>query len=350
MSSSRQSEQTAGDLGEFGLIARISELLPRKSPRLLAGIGDDTCAFLPPEGRCLLLTTDAMVEGVHFRPEWGTWRQMGKKAMASSLSDVAAMGGRALFALVTLGVKAKTPVSAIEEVYAGMLEAGKQMGIEICGGDTVRSPAGVLVDVTILGECLGAGPIMRSGAKPGDLLLLTGSLGSSRAGLEVLQRGYAGAEGAHKPSLGDVPETVIQEALKAHLEPEARCEEGMALGESGLAHSMIDISDGLLADLEHICTASDVGAEVESEKVPLSDCCSVLAATLGEDALEWALEGGEEYELLFTCSPEKYEEIMELVRRATGTPVTVVGRITETKDIIVHSYRRRAGPGGYRHF
>lgn len=349
--------ETVSDLGEFGLIGRISALLPAKSRELLVGIGDDAAAFLTAEGRCLLLTTDALVEGVHFRREWGTWQQVGNKAMAASLSDIAAMGGKPLLALVGLAVGADTPVSVVEEVYAGMVQVAKKVGVEICGGDTVRSPSGVLLCVTVLGECLGARPTLRSGAKAGDLLLVTGSLGSSRAGLALLsaecrvQSGECGAVTSKPANRNLKLETAaVEEALKAHLEAQARWREGVALGEAGLANSMIDISDGLLADLGHICSASGVGAEVESQAVPVSRPCQAVAGALGEDPLAWALEGGEDYELLFTCSPDKAEEARELVHSATGAKVTAIGRMTEAEGIVVHSYEPSGGPGGYRHF
>ena len=351
------SPKTVADLGEFGLIARIADLLPAENPELLVGIGDDACAFRRPQGGCLLFTADAMVEGVHFRKGWGSWRQVGKKAMAAAISDIAAMGGKPLWALVTLALEPTTPVSVVEEVYAGLREVASQAGVEICGGDTVRSPSGVYLNVAVLGECVAAKPVVRGGARPGDSIVLTGLVGASRAGLALLERGEAAST---------IPARAREEALKAHLEPEARWREGMLLGEAGIPNSMIDVSDGLLADLERVCLASGVGARIASRAVPVADCCKAIAVALGvvrpirqaqgrpgspqEDALTWALEGGEDYELLFTCPPERLQHARDLIARATSTPLTVIGSITETKEIVIESYTRSTSPGGYRHF
>jgi thiamine-monophosphate kinase len=358
-------EPRVKDLGEFGLIARIAGLLPAESGQLLVGIGDDASAFLTPEGSCLLLTTDVMVEGVHFRRGWGTWRQLGKKAMMAASSDVAAMGGRPLWALASLAVEADTPLSAVDGIYQGMADAAQQVGAVICGGDTVRSPSGISLGVTVVGECAAAAPVIRGGAQPGDSILLTGFVGSARAGLALLEhRAAAGTSAPRRPPPKRAPgasprpaapadaiaDWAADEALKAHLEPTARWQEGAALAGAGAVNSMIDVSDGLLADLEHIRTASDVGAELDSQVVPIAECCKVIAAALGENALTWAMEGGEDYELLLTCPPEKVETARQLVLSVGAVQATVIGSITRDKGIRVACYQRASKPGGYRHF
>ena len=286
--------------------------------------------------------------------------------MTASLSDIAAMGGKPLWALVSLAVEPETPVSAVEDLYGGLREAAEQAGVIICGGNTSRSPAGVFLDVTAVGECESKTPIVRSGAQPGDIILLTGSLGAARAGLALLERGYMDATNrggdplrpradqmAASPlptAVHDIPDALVEEALRAFLEPQGRCREGTVLGEAGVANSMIDLSDGLRADLGHICAASDVGARLESDAVPVAHCCQVIAAALGENALAWALEGGEDYELLFTCPPETSEDARQLVHHATGTQVTAIGVITDGDGIVLHPDPPAPGAGGFTHF
>jgi len=206
----------------------------------------------------------------------------------------------------------------------------------------VRSEAGLILAVTLLGEIHGGGPITRGGAKLGDAILVTGRLGASAAGLAVLERSL--------DSPSEAPSPALEEALSAHLEPKARCREGMLLAETGLVHAMIDVSDGLWADLEHICDASGVGAEVEAELAPVAGCCEEIGTLLQQEPLAWAMEGGEDYELLFTCSWEDKEALQERIRRETGTPVTTIGRITEGRGVSCRSYRRKSPEGGFRHF
>jgi thiamine-monophosphate kinase len=334
-------------LGELGLIRRIREESERTpAPGVTAGIGDDTAVLAVSAGAALLATTDLVIEDVHFRRAWAAPEDVGWKAMAVNLSDIAAMGGTPRWALVALAVPADTPVAEVEGFYRGMRAAAAPHGVAIVGGDTAQSPGGWLVNVTLLGEHAGT-PRLRSAARPGDAIAVTGSLGRAAAGLAVLEMG---ADEARRHGLSDA---VIEEMARAHLRPHARVAEGLWLGQARHVHAMMDCSDGLATDLGHICRESSVGARVRLDLLPLASGAEATARALGRDPVEWATSGGEDYELLLTCAPGELDRLLREFRRSTGTPLTVIGEVEAGRAGIVWlgPDDHPVVPGaGYEHF
>ncbi len=282
------------DIGEFGLIERLAKQVAAaepttrpnasSSPSLTVTIGDDTAAWTV-GGVTELLTTDTVVQGVHFTPETSTWHTVGWKCLAANLSDIASMGGVPSFAVVTLGLAEDTLIQDMDDLYAGLLKAASTYGVKVIGGDIVSSPT-FFMTIAQTGVIHSA-PMLRSAARPGDQIAVTGTLGGSAAGLAVLQGAETSNEGDIKP------------LIETHQRPQPRINEGQALLQAGVLCAM-DVSDGLLSDLAKICIASGNSAQVEAANVPVHP--EALLA-LPQTALGMALNGGEDYELLFTASP-----------------------------------------------
>jgi thiamine-monophosphate kinase len=280
----------------------------------LVGIGDDAAAIAW-DGRTLLLTTDTLLEDVHFRRATATLRDVGAKALAVNVSDIAAMGGEPRYALLALALPPSVTVAEVDELYDGLEEVAARHGVVLVGGDTCAAPGGIVLSVTLVGAVEGA-PLRRSGARPGDAILVTGSLGASAAGLAALERGGDG--------LPPEPRTAV---LQAHRRPMARVAEGRLIHASGAATAMIDLSDGLATDLGHVAAESGVGARVDVDAVPVSDAARTVARALGADPVAWAVSGGEDYELLFTAPAARAPELARTVADRTGTPVHVIGAV-----------------------
>ena len=302
--------------GEDDLVRLIRELVRRRAPGLLTGVGDDCAVLETRGGPSLLATTDLLVEDVHFRRRWAAPADIGAKAMAVNVSDIAAMGGTPRWALVGLGCPEGTGTEQIEAFYAGALAVADAHGVAIVGGDTSASPAGWIVSVTLLGEA--ARPVLRSTARPGDLVAVTGTLGRSAAGLAVLERETAprGVDAAR-----------LDEVTGAHLRPRPRVAEGRWLAGAGGVTAMMDLSDGLATDLGRLLTESRVGARVDVERLPIAAATRAVAEALDADPVDWATGGGEDYELLVVCEPEAFERLREGLADATGTPLNAVGEV-----------------------
>jgi len=303
------------DIGESGLVERILGRLAR-GPGVVRGAGDDTAVLDVGGKELLLFTVDTLVEEVHFSRAYGSMRDVGAKALAVNLSDVAAMGGRPAYAVVSLAVPAQTAVADIDDLYAGLAGTAARYGVSLVGGDTVRHPHGLVITVALLGLAGRERVLYRTGAAPGDLFYVTGSLGASAAGLFLLQN----------PSPACPPE-VEGRLKKAHLSPEPRAAAGGLLGVSGVVSAAEDISDGLALTVAHICAAGGVGARLLADRVPLSPEARRFGAAVGRDPLEWALFGGEDYELLFTVQPGAAAEGLEREMAAAGWPVTRIGEV-----------------------
>jgi thiamine-monophosphate kinase len=275
-----------GDLGEFELIDRLASRL-ESGPGVVVGIGDDTAVLQPTPGMQLLATTDGQVEGSHFLRAGTPPDAVGHRLLASNLSDVAAMGGRPRWALVALTLPPDLPLAWVDGLYEGMVTLGQRFGVTIVGGNVARSPAGTVVDLTVLGEVEPDHRLTRAGARPGDAVFVTGWPGASAGGLELI---------LHPELRAGLSEHTVRELIETHWRPTPRVEAGRVLACRGVATACIDISDGLAADLGHILAASGAGATLDTEALPVSPALS--ASHLDVERL--VLHGGEAYELLFT--------------------------------------------------
>lgn len=329
------------DLGEAGIIRLIQEYGPAGlASHIRKGIGDD-CAVLETGGkRCLLVTTDTLIQGIHFTDQTLTPEALGWKALAVNISDIAAMGGTPRTAFLSMGLKPEASISFLESFMAGFKALADETAIALAGGDTVESPASVVITLTLLGDCPPENVVYRSGAKVGDDLWVTGPLGNAAGGLFLL-RESSSSELTGYASL-----------IHAHQRPVPRLAIGKVLGESGLVHAMIDISDGIAKDLGHICEQSHTGALLQATSIPMSDDLLRLAADAKKSPLDWALHGGEDYELLFTASSSDEEKIVSLTTKVSGSPPTKIGTIVKEDGIWLETEtgRKRLQSGGYVHF
>ncbi len=337
---SAERELTVADVGEFGLIDRLNQTFRSAGAGVVRGIGDDTAALQVTPGRLLLATTDAMVEGVHFLRQGTTPRALGRRALVVNLSDVASMGGEPRWVLLSLGLPPATPLPFVDALAEGMAEEAGRYGASVVGGNLARLPDRVVIDVTLLGEVEPDLALYRSGARPGDRVLVTGTLGDAAAGLALL-RGEAPA---------DWPGSI--DLIERHQLPTARVEAGRAIARSRLATAMIDLSDGLASDLAHLARASRVGATVEAARLPLSPPLRDLARRTGRDPLDWAVRGGEDYELLVTAPADRAGDLIAVVR-ASGVALTDVGAITAEPGLWLvrpGGGREPLGEVGWQHF
>lgn len=322
------------DLGEFGFIGTIAARAARHAG-VSIGIGDDAAATVPTPGMTLLTTADLLAEGVHFDLAWSDPHTLGRKSLAVNLSDIAAMGGIPRYALLSLAVPADVPLEFLDRFMAGFLQQAERFGVSLIGGDTSASRGGLFISVTLMGEQLPRLIVTRSGAKPGDLICVSGTLGDSALGLELVRGGErCGA------------------AVGRHLDPEPRVGLGLALAEAAIPSAMIDISDGLIADLGHVLRLSGAGGRVSLADLPLSREYREQGGRYGADPYALCLGGGEDYELLFTLPSQRLEEAQTL-GRAAGVPVSVIGEIVaETGVCLVAPDGSRYEPraGGYDHF
>lgn len=315
-------------LGEFGLIDRIRKMTSVPDPSWV-GIGDD-CAVIPlsPEtggapASDLLVSTDMLVEGTHFLMEDISPRQLGWKSAAVNISDIAAMGGKPIATFLSLALPKTLPEQWMQEFMEGYNGISEKYGAALLGGDTTCSPDRICINVTVLGTCPRGKAKLRSAARPGDLVCVTGTLGDSAAGLRLILDGQKGAA----PRLMD-----------RHYTPTPRVEEGLALSCLPGVHAMMDISDGVGSDLRHILDESGVGARIDTGKLPISKELQALCSEKGWDPKELALSGGEDYELLFTMDPQETPDI----------PYTVIGEITANPTVTWEGGSRDYM--GYKHF
>ena len=294
---------------------------------MIAGIGDDCSVVRIPAGHDMLVTTDFSLEGVHFRREWHPPESVGHRCLARGLSDIAAMGGEPEAAFLSLALPAKLPQAWMDRFLRGLLKLGKEFGVTLAGGDTSQSPHGILADIVVVGSVPNGEAVLRDGARPGDRIYVTGTLGGSAAALELLTRKKALNTRLHE----------------THFFPTPRIEVGKILRKKKMASAMIDLSDGLSTDLLHICEESGVGAEVLEEAIP--------KATFGNAAREvntdFALHGGEDYELLFTAPRG-----VRVPRSLAGVPISEVGfvRRDQRRLLRVGDGARELSPRGWEYF
>ena len=310
-------------LKEKSLIERIRRAAATRGQPAGHGIGDD-CAVLPlPRGHEALVTTDFSLEDVHFRRQWHPPDSVGHRCLARGLSDIAAMGGIPRAAFLSLALPPELPQNWVDKFIAGLLKLAAQFSVPLAGGDTAQSPTGILADIVVLGSVPAGQAVLRSGARPGDFLYVTGTLGSAAAALNQLRDGKKLGPRSHPK----------------HFYPQPRVAVGQFLREKKLASAMIDISDGLSTDLGHICEESGVGAVVYAAALP---------AASGKDGLTLALHGGDEYELLFSARPEHH-----IPKQIAGVPVTRIGEILSGKYMRLATADGKTQPlkpAGWEHF
>ncbi|MFH1082757.1 MAG: thiamine-phosphate kinase [Pseudomonadota bacterium] len=312
--------ETLTEIGEFGLIDRIHELLRVSGapvPEKTLGIGDDCAFFQPRPGYDILVTCDCIVEGRHYLTRFISPVNLGRRAMSLNISDIGAMGGRPLYALVSLGLRADTAVKDVEAMYLGFVEELNPFDATIIGGNLTRSEGANFIDITLIGEIEAGKSVRRSGANPGDALLITGYPGQAAAGLQILLKA---------PSVHDLEDHPL---VRAYNTPSHRAREGWAVAHSGLATAMIDTSDGLLGDLGHICKESGVGALLIQENLPVSSALQDAARQMKRDPIDLVLKDSDDYELIITCLPEHVDGIRSAITGLNDIPVTEIGRITE---------------------
>lgn len=322
------------DLGEFGFIGTIAEKTGQYQ-RVTTGIGDDAAVTLQTPGMSLLSTADMLAEGVHFDLSWSDPRTLGRKSLAVNLSDIAAMGGVPRSALLSVAIPADLPLEFLNEFTSGFLEQARRFDVALIGGDTSSSRSGFVISVALLGEQYPDRVVTRSGAKAGDLLCVSGTVGDSSLGLALLMAGERHGR-----------------AVDRHLDPEPRVTLGRALAEAAIPTAMIDISDGLIADLGHILELSGTGARVDAGALPLSDYYLGLAGQYSTEPYSFALEGGEDYELLFTLAPERFAQAAEIAEE-TGTMITAIGEIVAgdgVSAVLPGGTLYSRTKGGYDHF
>lgn len=336
--------ETLSKIGEFGLIARIDELIRKEgidTPNLTLGIGDDAASILPDASHELLITCDCMVEGRHFLPEHIDPLALGRRAMVSNISDIGAMGGRPLYALVSLGLKSQALVSDVEDLYRGFLLELNPFGASIIGGNLTKSEYSLFIDITLIGQVEKGRIVRRSTAKIGDAILTTGYPGESAAGLEMLKT-YP------KEDLSEHP------LVRAFNSPSHRAREGEAIARLGHATAMIDTSDGFLGDLGHICQESGKGAIIALEKFPVREELRDFAAEFGRDPYELLVQESDDYELIITCSIENVARVGSAVAALSDIPVNEVGKIVDTSEgiklIFPDGTQRMVSPLGWDHF
>jgi thiamine-monophosphate kinase len=335
-------------MNEFDFIRKIRQHAERRgaSSGLVRGIGDDAAVLKSLAGSDVVISTDLLVEGIDFRRHTTQPNQLGHKSLAVSLSDIAAMGARPRWALLSIGVPGDVwDTGFIDGLYNGFFQIADRYGVKLIGGDLSRTPEKIVINSIVIGECLSGREVFRDGAKPGDQIYVTGFLGDAAAGLRLIERG---ARVPDDNSFGDG--NSIDRLLLRHLQPEPRVGWGLLVGEQQLATAMIDISDGLSSDLNHLCDESKVGALIDSSSIPIDQLVTEICGRRALDPLMLALHGGEDFELLFTLNPEN---IGKLPKRVDGIPVTRIGEIKDVShgvQIAEGSKIWKLEPGGWEHF
>ncbi len=308
------------ELGEFGLIARMARHLAAQGQPLVVGVGDDAAVLDMPTGERLVLTCDAMVEGQHFRSDLLQPEQIGRRAVGAALSDIAAMGGQPLALVATLALRAQCDAEWAEAIAAGIAAKAGEHDCLVAGGDTVRTTGPVTVDIAVVGTVPPAEVLLRSTALPGDVLVVSGTLGDSAAGMAALAAGLP-------------RDDAVQFVVSRHADPQPRIILARALAAARLARAGIDVSDGLLQDAGHLAEMSGVRIVVRADALPISDACRAVAARLGRDANQWALAGGEDFELSLTVPPAQRRAALALGEEV-GVELTEIGEVQEGTGVV----------------
>jgi thiamine-monophosphate kinase len=368
-------------LAERALLAKLLARLPRPSPTVLVGPGDDAAVVTGSRNERLVVTTDAVVEGVHFSRAYSTPADIGHRALAVNLSDLAAMGATPRWALLSLVLPGSTRESDVEELVDGLAALATRHGVSIIGGNITSAEGPLVVDVTAGGEVGSRKWLTRSGAKPGDSVYVSGTIGGAAAGLEILRgagvRG-AGVRGAEVRGAGvrgaevrgaevrgaevrgaevrgaeaHAAEAHAAECIRRHKRPEARVKLGVALGRAKAARAAMDLSDGLADALEQVASASGVGVRVDADLLPIEPGAREWWAARGADPVVAALSGGDDYELLFAVPRKGHGALRSVRRHVTDPALTKIGEFTKDprERVLVRAGRHDALPKGFEHF
>ncbi len=344
------------DTGERALIERIRGRLPPAPPGLLVGIGDDAAVAAPDRGALMVLTTDALVEGVHFDRRFSSPSDIGYKALAVNVSDVASMGGAARFALLSLMLPPDAAVADVDGLLDGLMDLAAASRIALAGGNITRSPGPLILDVTLVGSVKPRKILKRDGAKPGDAVYVTGQLGAAAAGLEWL-RANAGPivcapPGTREPELVGRPEDPgLAECVARHCRPEPRARIGALLGRNRAASACMDLSDGLADAVAQIAGASGTGVAIDPALLPLHPGARAWFAAAGRDPVSACAAGGDDYELLFTVPRRARGRLRASIREARGVAVTRIGEVTADRSVgLLRDGTLEPLPAGFVHF
>ena len=325
----------------------INSIRQRAASSIVTGIGDDAAVFRSNSGKETIVSVDLLIEDIDFRRTTTPPYLLGHKALAVSLSDLAAMGSRPLMALVSIGVPEDVwQTDFVDRMYDGWLDLANRYGVQLIGGDTSRAHEHIVIDSIAIGECSAGMALKRTGARPGDQIFVTGSLGAAAAGLRLIERGAHLAE----QNFGDEDSQKLDHVLLRQLRPEPRVGWGIVLGEERLATAMIDISDGLSSDLNHLCESSKVGALIDASLLPIDERVVELCGRRALDPLQLALHGGEDFELLFTVKPEN---VARLPKRVDGVEIKRIGTIHSASEGVKISEGSRTWdlkPGAWNHY
>lgn len=326
-------------LGEFEFIEQIQKAFLKPNDSIPLGIGDDAAAIIPTAQKYSLLTTDTLIEGIHFDRRTSSFEQVGIKSIMVNVSDIAAMGGLPLFFMVSLGIPSQVTLKNLKQLYRGISKGAKTCGINLIGGNTTRTQGSFFIAISLVGEVSKKQMVKRSGAQLGDALYVTGTLGDAAAGLDCLK---------NKLNLKSYAKMV-----KRHQNPLARWKEGETLSKARIPSAMIDLSDGLTADLYHIMKKSKVGAELIAAEIPISLTLKRYVKLRKVEAIEFALYGGEDYELLFSVPQEKEKKLKGLIKDGLVQASRIGAIIPKRKGLILKSadgIARKIVPRGYDHF
>jgi thiamine-monophosphate kinase len=332
------------DVGERALIERIRTRLPPPPSSLVVGIGDDAAVAVADRGSLVVLTTDAVVEGVHFDRRFSTARDVGFKALAVNVSDVAAMGAAPRMALLSLLLPPALPLADVDAIIDGLLDVASRTGIALAGGNITRSPGPLVVDVTVTGAVRPRRILMRRGGRPGDEIYVTGSIGAAAAGLGWLRE--HGATGEETPD-----DPAMAECVARYRRPEPRARTGSLLGRNRAASACMDLSDGLADAVRQIAESSGTGARVDAARLPVHPGASSWFSAHGKDPVLASVAGGDDYELLFTVSKRARGRLRLVKAQARGVPLTRIGELTTGNVIALErDGRSEPMPEGFVHF
>jgi thiamine-monophosphate kinase len=349
------------DTGERALIERIRKRVPSAPPGLLVGIGDDAAVAAPDRGALQVLTTDTLVEGVHFDRRFSSFADIGYKALAVNISDVASMGGTPRFALLSLILPPDTSVADVDSLLDGLLALAASERVALAGGNITRSPptkgqtpGPLVVDVTVVGSVKPRKILTRGGARAGDALYVTGQLGAAAAGLGWL-RAQAGAGAAETVALDGrlarPHDPALAECVARHCRPEPRARIGALLGRNRAASACMDLSDGLADAVTQISCATGTGASIDSSLLPLHPGARAWFAESGLDPVDACVAGGDDYELLFAVPRRLRGRLRSVVREARGILLTCIGELTTDRSVgIVRDGKLQPLPSGFVHF